>query len=645
MPYFYKITPLIRLPASVNQEFTYSSKNKLEPGDLVLINFRRRKTRGIITQKISEFKKQTYKIKRLIQVIEKNYFREKQIKLFREIAGHYQASFALLLKTAAPQKVISRKKGLFGEVARGSFNITQAEVAKAKQLINLAKEKRNLLFFFKDRFNIYCYLIAGTINNGGQVLFLVPDRLLLNTYRLKLESIFGAGKIAVLDKEKAQGEYYSNWEEIRNGKKQILLGTRSAIFANFKNLKLAIIEEAQDMSFKQWDQNPYYDVRFIVEKLPDYFDCSVIFGTFCPNPELYWKFKKQKAIFKPDSKKRSPTKAKVKKQIIDARAKNNFDQSSVISEQIIQSVHQVLAKKQTVFMGTSQKGSSGCYFCNNCGYIPKCPRCERNLYPTGQGELKCPVCGIKIKIPSSCPKCGNRLVKMVGLGNRRLYQEMQKLFPQFQSVLIDENEKKSSQEKKERLALTLKAGIAIGSLSFLRLAKFNSSTGIIISINADKSLFLPDFTSGENRYQEIARLLSEKFSFLLQTKYPKNKTTFNALMENFENFYQKELALRKKEKLPPFSKLIKFSSREFSAKKAKNNLEKLEREIKKNNKKVYFFSEPYPGYPEKARKKYIYHLAIGCPLNLEDEVIKKIINQEYCLKNKISINIEPTGLI
>jgi primosomal protein N' (replication factor Y) (superfamily II helicase) len=645
MLYFFKVTPLINLPSTANQEFTYSSTQKTNKGDLVLTNFRNRKKLGIITEIIKRPQRENYAIKKILKIIEKRYFNEKQLALLQDLAKYYQTSFSLFLKIAVPQKVISRKKYLSNRAVKGSFKITQAEINQAKKLINFSQENKKIFLFAKDRLNIYFYLIARIINGNGQVLFLVPDILLLKAFYLKLVEIFGAGKIAVLNKEKAKGDYYSNWESIKNGTGLIILGTRSTIFANFKNLKLVIIEEAQDSSYKQWDQKPYYDARFVVDKLPDYFDCSVIFGSYCPNIDFYWKFKRREAIFKIPDENKKMSRIKTRRKIIDARIPNNFDQSSFITEQVIQKIKENLNKGKTVFLGTSQGGSSNCYFCNTCGYIPKCPRCERNLYPTGRGELKCPVCGMKVKLASHCPKCGNRLVKMIGLGSRRIYQEVQKIFPQFQAVLIDKDERKISREKKENLAIFLKRGIAIGNLSFLRLAKFNNFTGAVISINADKSLFLPDFTGGEKKYQETTQLLSKKYNFFLQTKYPKKKTIIYSLTENFEKFYKREISLRKKEKLPPFSKLIKFTSREDSSQRARNNLEKLAALIKKDKQKICFFSEPYPGYPEKIRKKYIFHLTIGYPPNLKNKIIENLIKKDYCLKRKIAIDIDPLGLI
>ncbi len=642
---FCKITPLIRLPASINQEFTYSFKNQLNEGDLVLISFRGRKVLGIVTQTIANPGEETYKIKSILKIIEKRCLNKNQIKLLKELADYYWTSLSLLLKITTPKKIISREKFLPNDSARGRFKITKKEITEAKQLINFSQENRVLLFFSKDRSSIYYYLIARIINSGGQVLFLVPDLLLLHAYRIQLENIFGTNRVAVLDKGKAGGNYYSNWTDVKSGKKSILLGTRSAILANFKNLKLVIVEYAHDQSFKQWDQNPRYDARSIAEKFPDYFDCSVIFGSYCHSINLYHKFKKQNAIFKTPKNNTILTSIKAKRKIIDAKERNNFDQSTLITEQVIKRIQQTLDKKQTVFLGTSQKGSSGCYFCRDCGYIPKCPNCERNLYLSSNGELKCPVCGVKMKFPSRCPKCNNKMVKMLGLGIRKLYQEIQRLFPQFQAVLIDEEERRSSQEQKEKIALTLNKGIVIGNVSLLRLAKFNPFTGAVISINADKSLFLPDFTVGEKKHQEISQLLSGNYKLLSQTKYPKNKAVLTALEEDYQKFYRRELISRKRENLPPFTKLIKFSCREISAEKAKEKMKELKSKMENNKHKFSFFSGPYPGYPEKVRKKYIYHLVIGYSPNLKKNIIKTTEIADYCTKNKIIIDVDPVGLI
>ncbi|MFH1559162.1 MAG: hypothetical protein ABIC19_01385 [Patescibacteria group bacterium] len=454
--YLYKITPLLRLPASINQVFTYSSKIKFENGDLVLVDFRNRKTAGIVmgrekASKESEREKTGQrKIKGIIKIIEKKSLSRWQLKLLKRTARHYWASLALFLKIGIPQK--TRASSVFEKTVAGSgsFRIDKREIQQAKTIIDKIKTKPEWLFISSDRINVYLYLISWAIKQEKQALFLVPDLFLLHAYNRLFLEVFGSGKLAVFDKNQAKGQYYKAWEDMRSGKKKIIIGTRSAVFGSFRDLGLVIIDEAHDKSFKQWDMNPRYDARWIAQRMPDYFDCPVIWGTNSPDVKDYYFFNKKQAVIRDNSPEQKILKEKawiLDAHIVDAGEKNNYAGSRVITEEVLKVTGENLAKARTIFLGTAQKGISSAYYCRDCGYIPKCPRCLVNYYSTSQGKLNCPVCNRQREFPVQCPKCRNPIIRMVGIGTERLNNELKKLFPGMPIVVINDEKKRKFPNK------------------------------------------------------------------------------------------------------------------------------------------------------------------------------------------------------
>ena len=739
---FFKITPLLRLPANIRQEYTYHLDEKLTPGfipeagDLISVEFRRRKVLGVLISKdkdgmidgkadsktvsagASKIARATKPILRLIQ---KSFLPTWQIDFLKKAADHYWSSQALFFKTACPAPSGLRQS--LQETGTGShkFKMSKAELELAQKIITTAKTSPELALLYPDRFHIYCYLISRALNQKGQILLLVPESTLLRAWYFNLKKIFGPGQIALLDKDKAPGYFFKNRNAILNKQKPIVLGTRSAIFAPFTDLKLIIVDEAFHDSLKQWDRNPRYDARLLVKMLGESFDCLTIWGGNSFLAADYYQFLKKKAVMgaalgKKTNKKTAvienklsatakktksgkQTLVKIKtaaeelalrrprvistrprslnkihtapelfpENVFDASQPKMLDRSRILTEPILNTLGETLAKGQTVFLGIPQKGQSGGYYCKDCGYIPACESCNTNYYLAQDNWLKCPVCGKKEKALSRCPKCQSPLIKLLGTGSARLAEEVKQLFPGYSCLLLSDEKNSKTREKNEWLALSLKQAVIISQLSSLNLARFNPNTGAVLLINPDKSLFLTDFNAQEKRFHELANLVSKNYLLQVQTKYPHDQILFEALSSKWETFYSRIIKQYQQSNLPPFSQLIKFSVRLEPEAKQQNPLVELKKMImapseapalkksttpkaaiaqktaKTQPPEIIFGGEIYPGYPEKVRGRYVFHLTIGIKKPLPEEQIKAIL--DFSFKNGIVIDVDPVGLL
>ena len=647
----YSITPLVKLPANVSGEFTYTSLQPLGVGDLVQIPFRNRIIQGIVAGKVTQ--KDSGKpafpasLKCVDRVLEKEYLFPWQVKLAQEAATYYLTSSAVFIKSMCPKRISERNILVDRGRALGKFSIKRKEVELSRALIGKLNEDRKVLLFHADRINIYLYLLSYYLKKRKLILFLVPEQSLLNAYDILFRKVFGAEKIITLDKDASAGSYYSNWQKIKHASRAVVLGTRSAVFAPLNNIDLIVLDEAHDASHKQWDLNPRYDARHVARLIQKLVGCAVLWGTVSPNVADYYRFAKQKAIVQSNMEV-DDDKPVEHVYIIDARQPGNYSQSKIFSEPVIDAIDQLTRGGKTVFLATSQKGSYGCYYCGDCGHVFKCTCCARSLYTTSGNELKCPACNQKTDLPSKCPKCQNPVIKAVGFGVGKLYEEARKLFPAVSALLVAEQTRIKRDKKHERLALFLKGGIIVGSLNFLRIARFNPHAGACFLINADKSLFFPDYTAAERRYQEIAQLKSDRLDNYVQTKFMEGLILTEALAGKYQSFYLRELSARRSDHLPPFRKVILFTVRDGNENTALTTIGELRRviigAIDAEHKSEFIVSDIYPGFPEKVRSKYRFHLSLAFK-EREQSHIDLAVVKNAAGKSNVTIDVDPISLI
>ncbi|MBD3245229.1 MAG: hypothetical protein GF335_04520 [Candidatus Moranbacteria bacterium] len=296
--YYYNVIPVIRLPLLIRKNFTYYSLRPLDPGSLVQVEFRSRKIHAIITERIKKNKPQKFKFKKISKMIYPGLFTQKQLDITDQIAGYYFVSRPTILNLTWGNKKAFVKSNSQYIKAQGKFKIKKKQISLIKKVLRKIENKKQVLLIEKDRINIYLYLISKILGEKKQVLFLVPDLFLIDLYFQKFSQIFGSQKISVLNKKKNPKGFFVELLQIRENKKSLIIGTRSAVLANFNNLGLIIIDEAQDHSFKQWDQNPRYCAKKIAKILADNLNIQLILGTNSPSVCDYHKFQKNKAIIK-----------------------------------------------------------------------------------------------------------------------------------------------------------------------------------------------------------------------------------------------------------------------------------------------------------------------------------------------------------
>ena len=402
-----------------------------------------------------------------------------------------------------------------------------------------------VLLYAHRRFGGYARLLQEQVPANGAALILAPEILLAHTLHQFL-SRYVPGPIALYHSGLPEGERGRIWEEVRTGKTQIVVGTRSALFLPFPRLSLLVVDNEQDRSYKQDEMLPYYQARDIAEKRGT--DGPVILGTAAPAVETFYRSTTGNV-----SLLRVADAPAVTVRIVDMK-----DESGILSAPLLDAISHTHAAGDKALIMVPRRGYFQTVICKKCGRPLRCPHCGVNLvYEASRAQLVCRVCG-RAYPRFACPHCGSRALRFVGAGVERVEAEINQAFPRVRTVRVDGEVIRRDPNFNLEQALTT-ADIVVGtpmiakgpSLPRVRLAA---------AIEVDGLLAVPDFRAAERAYQHLVGLADrmEEGELIVQTHYPEHYALQSAATGNYELLLENELAARETFSYPPFSQLARL---------------------------------------------------------------------------------------
>lgn len=241
-------------------------------------------------------------------------------------------------------------------------------------------------------------------------------------------SRFGKEKIAVLHSKLSIGERYDEWNKIREGKANIIIGARSAIFAPVKNLGIIIIDEEHDSSYKS-ESNPKYDAKQVAKYIAKQYNCPLLLGSATPDINTYYKALEGKIELLTLTK-RANNSSLPKVTVVDLKQELANGNRSMFSRELYQEIEKNLEQKRQTILFLNRRGYSTFIMCRDCGHTIKCKNCNISLtYHSYSKKLKCHYCGYEENLVTKCPECGSDKIRYFGTGTQKLEQEILKQFP------------------------------------------------------------------------------------------------------------------------------------------------------------------------------------------------------------------------
>ena len=619
--YLVEVVPLTKIPMQKPQVLSYFSSQPFPAGSLVSAPLGKRYEKAMVieTHQIKdhkmEIKKAEYELRPIKKVLSPEPIVTKhQIKLSLWLSQYYFTSPGLFMKMMIPKK-----------------------------------------------FSIFNFQFLNKSQTNRQKLILVPKVS-------QIESVaknYPENKTVIIHSGLNNKKLTENWQKIATGQVQIIIGTRTAVFAPFLNLKEIIIEDETNPHHRSWDMFPHYRVHEVAQKLTEIFEAVLRIEGGMPSIESY--FLSKNFCHPEPPAVREGSRGLPQTHIIDLRQELREGNFSIFSRKLQQLINEVLKSNQQIILFINRRGAATFVLCRDCGYVAKCPNCDApmtyHLTKNKGGFLKpaliCHHCGQKSQPPSLCPQCQSYKIKVFGTGTQRVEMEAKKLFPMAKIQRMDSDiaetpiqQQKIIQEFKDK-----KTDILIGTQMILN--EDLPKVPLLAIISADTLLHLPDFRSGERLFQTINQL--KKFTnrqLIIQTYNPDSSSIILAVKNDFKSFYQQEIETRKILKYPPFSQLIKLAFRHQDPKKAFSEAKilfaKLSQQIKisKNFKEVILeIIGPAPAFIPKEKQKYIWQIIIKAksiwlaPQKERDDLLRQRNQFLMTVPSNWEIDVDPETLL
>ncbi|MDO5689378.1 MAG: primosomal protein N' [Tissierellia bacterium] len=408
---------------------------------------------------------------------------------------------------------------------------------------------------------VYLHLVSEALRAGKQAIILVPEISLTPQTIARFAGRFGS-RVAVLHSKLSLSERFDQWRMVREGEVQIVVGTRSAIFAPFDNLGLIVIDEEHELSYVS-DQNPKYDALDIAVFRGKYHDCKVVLGTATPRVETFYQSRLQEVELL-ELTERVRDLPMPKCQLIDMREELKAGNYSMFSRELRERMEEVLKRKKQIILFLNKRGHTSYVFCRKCGYIHKCEACDVSMtYHKTKHLCICHFCGRTAGKPLICPSCGSNAIKEFGAGTQKLEELTRQEFPSARVVRMDADTmgKKGSYEAVFRQMSAGEIDILIGTQMLTK--GFDFPNVLLVGIvAADISLNIPDFRAQEKTFQLLTQVAGragrgeEPGHVVIQTYKPEHYAIQSAMEHDYESFFDKELLVRENYKYPPFCDMV-----------------------------------------------------------------------------------------
>lgn len=443
----------------------------------------------------------------------------------------------------------------------------------ALQQINTLFAKQDVVLLHgvtaSGKTEIYLQKIKETLQQGKQVLYLVPEIALTAQLEQRLQRVLG-NKLVAYHSGLSDNERSEIYLDLLQKKQiQVVLGTRSAVFLPFQNIGLIIVDEEHEPSYKQYEPAPRYHAKNVALIMAQMAGAKTLLGSATPSIESYHLAQQGKygyvSLIVRFNQAMLPNIKVIDRQ--DAFKKNRM--KDMFSWFLLEKMTEALQAGEQVILFQNRRGFSSYVECPACNYVPKCKHCDVSLtYHKKSDKLVCHYCGYSMPVPQKCPACGAEALKDRGFGTEKVIEALQKYFPEAKADRLDVDVSRSRAQYQGVLERFAKGEtqILVGTQMVAKGLDFDN-VGLVGILNADNMMNFPDFRSGERAFQLMVQVSGragrrqKQGLVVLQTTQPDHYIIPAVLAQNTGAFYQQELQERFDFSYPPFVRLIEVQVR------------------------------------------------------------------------------------
>ena len=527
-----------------------------------------------------------------------------------------------------------QRKNPFAEEKGEPSSVKELTLQQAQILQRIgeaANAKKHMRFLLhgvtgSGKTEIYIRAAQQVLEQGRNVIVLVPEIALTGQIIDRFIGRFGSGKVAVLHSRLSLGERYDQWKKVRDGcdgDGQIVIGARSAVFAPLENIGLIVIDEEHETTYKS-DHTPKYDtIEVALKRVQDKDNNGILLlGSATPSVVSYQRA--QEGIYELLELTERYNKVVLPEvSIVDMREELKRGNRSIISSELCSKMKDTLEAGRQVILFLNRRGYSTFVSCRECGYVARCPGCGLSLtYHKAGGQAVCHYCGYHEPAPNKCPECGSKYIRYFGSGTEKLEEAVSDLFPEYAAERLDLDtvKRKGELTRKLKAFRSGKTQILIGTQIIAKGLDFRN-VGLSGIVSADVSLNIPDFRSPERTFQLITQAAGRagrgdsQGHVVIQTYSPEHYAVAFASQHDYKGFFETEKQLRAYMGYPPYSDLFQIvftAKREDAAKDgAESWYERIRGRMAREDQEMVF--PPQQAYLGKIKDIYRYSMLIKCP--------------------------------
>ena len=457
---------------------------------------------------------------------------------------------------------------------------------------------------------IYIHLISHALEQGKQVLYLLPEIALTKQIIERLRRVFG-NRIGLYHSKFSDAERVEIWKkQISDTPYDIILGVRSSLFLPFKNLGLVIVDEEHENSYKQQEPAPRYNARNAAMVLASFFGAKCLLGTATPSIESYYNATTGKyGLVSLTTRHREIKLPQI--EVVDIKEMQHRKRmTGPFSDPLVDAMSEALREGKQIILFQNRRGYSPLLECKTCGWVPKCKHCDVSLtLHKNADKLTCHYCGYTIPAPKYCPNCEENNFINLGYGTEKIEDDLQNLFPTARIARMDLDTTRT-RTAYENIITTFQEGktdILIGTQMVSKGLDFDN-VSVVGIINADTLLNYPDFRANERAFQLMAQVAGRagrkngQGKVFLQTRVPDAPVIPDIVDNNYTQFYNTQLQERMLFHYPPFYRLVYINMKHRDA----HLLEEFSELVGKHMREVFEGRILGPDLPPVARIKEQY---------------------------------------
>lgn len=522
---------------------------------------------------------------------------------------------------------------------------------KIMELYSESRARAALLFGVtgSGKTKVIMKAIDQMVADGKSVIMLVPE-IALTPQTVSIFCRRYGARVAVIHSSLSQGERLDAWRKIKSGGIDLVIGTRSAIFAPLSNLGMIVIDEEHEHTYKS-ESDPKYHARDVAAYRCGVHGAIMLLASATPSVESFYKAKSGTYTLIPLKERyggvRLPSAV-----VVDMREELKLGNTSPVSQRLLESLAETKSRGEQAILFLNRRGYNTQISCKSCGDVIMCPRCSVSLtYHTGRagGKLLCHLCGYSDGVPRSCPSCSAESLSFLGFGTQKLQSELEAYIPEAQVMRMDADTTggKLSYDKMLDDFRQGAADILLGTQMVAKGHDFPRVTLVGVAL-ADTSLYVSDFRASERTFSLLTQVIgragraTDNGVAIIQTFAPQNEIIRLACDQDYEKFYEGEIAIRRELSYPPFCDMVSLtltSGDELELLKASELLKKsiLEKMSGKYSKHPFVAFGPFEAQVYKLNEKYRTRMIIKCRLNKETRRLFDELLCEFAVRRDVTL--------